>query len=202
MEFDCELPRASLISITPDAEDLIARAYGICTGRGSATKERIPEYMALGHLTPIEHASATFHITCSRVVSHQLVRHRLTSVSQRSQRYTEEDKPLFVKPRFGLSPKADEAALACERAYTTAWHYYQEMLAMGVQRQLARYVLPSAMVTQLIVTANFREWRHIMQVRLTQSAQPEMRELIEKITVILCDAAPLIFGRVGDGDML
>lgn len=129
-----------------------------------------------GHESLIEHASITFDISgISRACSHQLVRHRIASYSQESQRYVQMDDPEFVVPP---SVAANPEALA-------VWHdfmaqvgtAYSQLRALGVRKEDARFLLPNATATRILVTMNLRSLRHFFSVRCDRAAQWEIREL-------------------------
>ena len=191
--------KVELLSITPNAEHLIAKAYGICTG-GRGTKEipleNITLWIRQGHESPIEHASATFLITgISRSCLAQLTRHRHTSFSVESMRYVEQGVS-FVEPlsienaavnENGIVAKLDEWYMATLRLYTL-------LLEAGVPKEDARFVLPLATETCLMMTANFSSWLHIFRVRaLNPHAQWEIRKLCLKMLEILRAEAPHVF---------
>lgn len=138
----------------------------------------IKKWIASGEQSMLEMAHATVFFECSRVVTHELVRHRLASYQQESQRFS-----VFVvddiEAGFFIPPDLDEEYVkAMVSVYGLAADKYNELLAKGVSKQIARYVLPSAARTRIIVSANLREWRHIFKLRLDKSAQPEMREMM------------------------
>jgi thymidylate synthase (FAD) len=139
----------------------------------------------------VEHACATFYIRASRVLTHELVRHRLASYSQRSQRYVKETEPKYVEPTEIKASKPahkqfDEAMAAC-------WQAYSDLLAKGIKPEIARYVLPNACETQIICTWNFREIRHIIELRASKRALPEFRVVAEEIRRIAKEVAPQVF---------
>jgi len=146
-----------------------------------------------GHESILEHASLTFGVEgISRACSHQLVRHRLTSISQQSQRYVDmnEAGDQCIYPR-GIHPEAD--GLAYMGFMETAWHHYAAMQAIMAEygltgeeaNQDARYVLPNACPTNLIWTMNFRELIHICSVRLCKRAQWEIRGVVGRMVDLL-----------------
>lgn len=137
----------------------------------------IKKWIAAGEQSMLEMAHATVFFECSRVSTHELVRHRLASYQQESQRFTLQvlDEDSFYVPQ-GLDPLIEEAM---RDQYLAAARVYGNLLDAGVPKQLARYVLPNATSTRIIVSANLREWRHIFKLRLDKSAQPEMREMMQ-----------------------
>lgn len=178
-----------------DAEGLIEFAGRICydsTGKLGDDEQWINKRIKQGHESILEHASASFLIRCSRAVSHELVRHRLASFSQRSQRYVAENDINFIVPNSIVNGKSS----VFHSAMQDAWNYYRKLLSMGVSKEEARYVLPNACVTELIMTMNFRELRHFIAVRSDKKAMTEMRAIAKQIFDICCDIAPKVFNDI------
>jgi thymidylate synthase (FAD) len=146
-----------------------------------------------GHESIIEHASATFEITgISRACSHQLVRHRIASYSQESQRYVDMSDPDFVvPPSVSGVPEAMEIWSAFESEVVDV---YRRLRALGVRKEDARFVLPNATATRIIVTMNFRALRHLFSVRCDPAAQWEIRELSLEMLRQVHALAPAVFG--------
>lgn len=141
----------------------------------------LTRWIASGEQSMLEMGHATVFFECSRVCTHELVRHRLASYQQESQRFS-----LFVLGKKGvmdgffIPPDMDESlVMGFTLAYQNALEAYEGLLARGVPKQLARYVLPGAARTRIITSANIREWRHIFKLRLDKSAQPEMRQMMQ-----------------------
>ena len=183
-----------LLAVTPDAEKLIEMAGRLCWNTQDKTgmvPDRIQSWIGIGHESMIEHACATFFIRASRVLTHELVRHRLASYSQRSQRYVKETEPSYIEP-----PTIKDNELAhrqFETAMTSCWQTYMDLLAEGIKPEIARYVLPNACETQIICTWNFREIRHIIKLRTSKRALPEFRAVAEEIRRIMNEMAPQVF---------
>ena len=184
-----------LLATTPDAERLIETAGRLCwdtQDKVGTVPDRIQKWIEVGHESMIEHACATFHIRASRALSHELIRHRLASYSQRSQRYVKEDAPKYIEP-----PELSHDSYAqqeFEAAMKKSWACYAQLLARGVKPEIARYVLPNACETQMICTWNFREIRHIIRLRTSKRALPEIRVVAGQIRAIMKDKAPQVFG--------
>lgn len=188
-----------LISNTPNPEQLIARAYGICTGKDTIPIENITKWIVQGHETPVEHASASFFISgISRACSHQLVRHRLASFSQRSQRYCTEDDWSPVAPT-SLNDSMQVNRRLFLQTIDKIKEAYDILRDSGVPDEDARFVLPNATPTELIMTANFREWLHVIRLRGTEHAQWEIREVAHCIYEALREIAPYVFNDQTDG---
>ena len=143
------------------------------------------------HLSPFEHASFTFSINgISRANSHQLVRHRMASYSQQSQRYVTIKDPHFVIPPT-ISKNPDMLS-KYRQAIKSAYDLYSHMLEAGIPAEDSRYVLPQAIETQLVMTMNARELIHASSLRLCSRAQWEIVELFEKIKAEIGKVSPLI----------
>jgi thymidylate synthase (FAD) len=188
--------KVELISISPDAERLIERAARTCyqsmgNAKEGSAEDLLPRLLKSGHETPFEHASASFLISgCSRAMTHQLVRHRLMSVSQKSQRYVGEDEFEYVLPP--AVPAGDRAEFDADMAAIRAM--YRKWLDRGLRKEDARYVLPGACTTEIVITANFREFRHIFKLRCSPRAQWEIREVCLEMLRVLGTRAPSVFG--------
>jgi thymidylate synthase (FAD) len=189
--------QVELVSITPDAERLIERAGRTCYMSHNRIKEdSAPRFLRMlisrGHLSVLEHASATFHVSgISRAATHQLVRHRLCSFSQKSQRYVLESEPSFVIPP---SIQANPECRALFDSITVASKQtYRDLVELGIPKEDARFVMPNAAPSEIVISANFRELRHIISVRGSRHAQWEVRELAAGILRIMKGQAPNVF---------
>jgi thymidylate synthase (FAD) len=176
-------------------EELLEHAGRVCyrsAGRGDPAaflRARIRE----GHESIIEHASATFEISgISRACSHQLVRHRLASYSQESQRYVDMADPEWVLPPDVASDP--EVRAIWERFADHVQETYRALRGRGVRKEDARFVLPNATATCIVVTMNFRELRHTFRVRISPQAQWEIRELAVRMLEAIYPNAPAVFG--------
>ena len=155
--------------------------------------ELLPKLIAMEHESPFEHAYATFRISdVSRAMTHQLVRHRLLSVSQKSQRYVSESTFGWV-----VQPAVDAAAKAeFDKDMVAIRDMYTKWKDKGLKSEDARFVLPNACATELVVSANFREWRHVFQVRCHRRAQWEIRDVCLSILKELHKHAPHVFADI------
>src|SRR3972149_3703484 len=188
-----------LLSATPDPEHNIEWAGRLCwdtQGNTGNHPGRIQEWIKRGHESVLEHSSATFWIKASRVLTHELVRHRIASYSQRSQRYVREWEVKVITPPelAGLSKGLDKEDVARNVAFLLAiekcWESYTRLLELGVNSEIARYVLPGACETQIVVTMNFRELRHFIKLRTSERDLPEMRVVARRIRDICKSIAP------------
>ena len=189
--------KIELLHITPDAEKIIETAgrtsYLSFDKEGKDTQKAFVRMVVKRrHLSVLEHAYATFRISgVSRAFTHQLVRHRLCSYTQQSQRYVNESHFNYVKPP--LIESNPEAHSVFNRFMDEAKRVYLELQRLGIRNEDARFVLPNAVETQIVVTANLREWRYIIELRGTPQAQWEIREVALEILKILKEHAPTIF---------
>lgn len=162
---------------------------------GSAEK-LLRSIIARGHESVLEHLSITVRFICDRGVSHELVRHRLASFSQESTRYCNlAGKQMeFIKPCFwgDDSPELEMWEAICRFAEQT----YTLMVEMGAKPEEARSVLPNSLKTEIVVTANIREWRHILKLRTAKAAHPQMRELMVPLLYDLRSRIPVLFDDI------
>lgn len=184
-----------------DPERIVEFAGRVDYGQKNATKlgtdkTIISRWIDSGHHSMLEMAEATFFIECSRVVSHELVRHRLCNFQQESQRfvkYDDADEDAFFIPDGEYGPDIEAQA-----GY--ALTIYKNLREKGVPAQIARYVLPNAMSTRLIMKANLREWRHIVNLRTAKAAQPEMQDLMWQVYDQLCEVFPNVMYKATESE--
>jgi len=182
------------IAITPNAEAVIEKASRTCycstpKAQPAGEKNLIHRIIKNGHHSVLEHASATFRITgVSRSFTHQLVRHRLCAFSQRSQRYVNEKSFAFVEPE-SIREKT-EAHRLFEEFMADAKNAYCKLQELGIKNEDARFVLPNAVQSEIVLSANFRELRHIFCVRCDRHAQWEIREVALQMLRIMKKEAP------------
>ncbi len=176
-------------------ESLLEHAGRVCyrSERRGDPEQFLRARLREGHESIVEHASATFEISgISRACSHQLVRHRLASYSQESQRYVAMDHPAFVVPDAIAD---DPQALAVwENFAAQVASTYQQLRELGVPKEDARFVLPNATATRIVTTMNFRELLHFFSLRITPEAQWEIRQVAIRMLECLVPYAPTIFG--------
>jgi thymidylate synthase (FAD) len=146
------------------------------------------------HESPLEHASLTWHLTCSRACSHQLVRHRIASYSQQSQRYVRmNDLPVIVPP--------SASDLFCKDYFMggvrEAEKRYSDLIEGGVSAEDARYLLPHCVATQIVVTMNFRSLLHFFNERCCNRAQWEIRDIANQMLEQCKDLYPCVFENAG-----
>lgn len=198
--------KVELIAYTPEPEVAVAAAARLCySSRGAAELKEdlgqeeavslIKKLAAVGHLSPTEHVSFTFAIEgVSRTLSHQLVRHRIASYSQKSQRYVPEPFFAYITPP---SIAANPAALALFRKKMEELQAAYWELSKLVPREDARYVLPNAVETKLVCTFNARSLYNFFRLRCCRRAQWEIRELALKMREEVRRVAPTLFALAG-----
>lgn len=163
---------------------------------GPGTAERfIRGIIDRGHESVIEHVSVSVRFICDRGVSHEIVRHRLASYSQESTRYCnygKADEIQVVEPP-GLT---DEQRSSWLLAVGQAEDAYLSMLGRGATPQIARSVLPTCLKTELVMTANLREWRHFFRLRCAPAAHPQMREVALQALELFRARVPVLFNDI------
>ena len=153
--------------------------------------------VASGHEAMLEHDSMSVKFICDRAISHQLVRHRLCSFAQESQRYCNylhdrfEQGVVFVRPyKFKLN------TWTYDRWYTSmeqSERAYMDLISSGESPEWARSVLPNSTKTELLITANWREWRHVFKLRAAADAHPQMVQLMAQLLLYLKQIFPPLF---------
>lgn len=199
-----------LLHHTPEPERTAALAARLCysptglaelkekIGSGDI-RQFIDKIMSLGHHSVLEHASFTFGVEgISRVTSHQLVRHRVASYSQQSQRYVShvERFDAVVPPSIDSN---EEAKRIFDFTVGVVHQAYKQLVEMGVQPEDARYLLPNATETKVIITMNARELLHFFKLRCCMRAQWEIRSMAVGMLKLAKQAAPTIFRDAGPG---
>jgi thymidylate synthase (FAD) len=160
--------------------------------------------LEVGHLSVIEHATASFYLTgVSRSLSHELIRHRHFSFSQLSERYVSADDPAMIEPEaIAADPELHERFVAATEASVAAYNDLVTGLEQRVgdttlrrkqARQAARALLPGATETRLVMTGNYRAWRHFIGARATDHADVEIRALAISCLRHLKTLAPNVF---------
>lgn len=198
--------KVKLLSYTPAPERVIACAARICTaGEGAAalsgkmTEARaaqlVRKMLACGHLSTLEHVSFTFAAEgVSRVLTHQLVRHRIASYEQQSQRYVRTCGACIVPPAIAANEKL---RARYENLVQTARDFYEALTAAGIAKEDARYILPHGMETKILITMNGRSLLHFFRLRCCQRAQWEIRALAAGMLKEARRVAPVLFEKAG-----
>ena len=200
--------QVELLYHTPDPERAIATAARLCYAPIGAAElmETMPEdkvlsvlstIMKSGHYSTLEHASYTFAIDgVSRALTHQLVRHRLASFNQQSQRYVKFKDGIDVVVPHTVED-SEEAKRIFDEAMDFAADAYRKLMDLGIPPEDARFVLPNAAETKIVVTMNVRELLHFFDLRCCNRAQWEIRELAHKMLELVKPTAPFIFMDAG-----
>ena len=158
--------------------------------------------VASGHHSVIEHVSLTVKFVCDRGVTHELVRHRMASFSQESTRYANYSKEKFgseitvIRLPFWSEDSPEYAAWAA--AMQAAEDSYLELIDMGARAEQARSVLPNSLKTEIVMSCNLREWRHVLNLRCAKAAHPQIRELLLPLLAELRDKLPAIFSDLAE----
>ena len=195
-----------LIGYTPNPEKLPAMAAKLTHSKTkpeeldkSSDKELfaiLDHVTNLGHTSVVEHTSFTFAISdVSRSLTHQLVRHRIASYAQQSQRYVNlKESNYVIPPKIVKNPTMKKAY---EETMKKIWEQYNKLLEMGIPAEDARYVLPNATCTNIIVTMNARSLLNFFELRCCLHAQWEIRTLANKMLQEVKKVAPTIFKKAG-----
>jgi len=179
-----------LLSYTPNPDLLCADIACICYQSRKETEEEklslLRSIIKKGHESVIEHVSFTFLIErISRVASHQLVRHRIASYTQQSLRYT--------KATDYALPESLKDDFQSQFYLNSLFSFYQSLIEKGVKKEDARYVLPNAVTSDIVVTMNARELRHFFILRLDKRAQEEIRNVAQKMLVVVKKVTKVLF---------
>ena len=193
-----------LLAHTPDADRICAAAAHSCYSEDSAADlletvdpaKMLRHVIGMGHHSVIEHAVFTFSVEgVSRALTHQLVRHRIASFSQQSQRYVRLSEPTYVVPE---TVKRDhEAMKVYEETMDGIWDSYSKLIGMGIPAEDARYVLPNGCTTNITITMNARELLHFFSMRCCNRAQWEIREMADEMLRLCKEVSPVIFSDAG-----
>lgn len=199
--------KIKLISHTPDPQRMVAMSARLCYSPVGAedlvenmsavqVESLLEKIVEMEHLSTFEHVSFTFAIEgVSRVLTHQLVRHRIASYSQQSQRYVSEHEFEYIMPpAIGASSLAKEKF---EQLMNAVRSTYDELIALGINKEDARYCLANATETKIVVTMNARTLLHFFELRCCVRAQWEIRSLAELMLAEVKKVAPLLFKKAG-----
>jgi len=200
--------KVNLIKYTQKPEKTVAVAARLCYSpvgvddlmnelSDESVEKLVRFVIKSGHLSTTEHINFTFAIEgVSRALTHQLVRHRIASYNQQSQRYVKfKDNFEYILPPS--IEKDKDARKKFEGMISDIHGLYKELLASGIEAEDARYILPNASETKIIVTMDGRELLHFFTVRCCNRAQWEIRELATKMLKLVKRVAPLVFEKAG-----
>ncbi len=193
------------ILFLPPAEEVLAlveRAGRTCyksehlISDDSAAKF-VGRIVASGHHSVIEHSLLTVRFICDRGVTHELVRHRLAAYSQESTRYANYSQERFgnqitvIRPMFWAEDSPEYQAWLQSMQDSEA--AYLRLLEMGAKAQEARAVLPNSLKTEIVMSANLREWRHVIDLRCSKPAHPQIRQIMLPLLNELNQRIPVFF---------
>ena len=175
-----------------EALNITELATRVCYKSEDKMKEGSAEKIIKGiikskHFGCLEHVNLTVKFICDRACSHQLVRHRLMSFNQKSQRYCKEDNLEVIKPE-GL----ENTSLWLESC-RQAENAYAELIRRGEKPEVARGILPNSTATEIYATANIREWRHFFELRCDKTAQKDIRMLALELLCQMFEKYPVFF---------
>ena len=192
---------ASLLSTIEQAGRTCYKSEDKIT-EGSAEKF-IRGIIKRGHEAVIEHGSLTLRFTCDRGVSHEIVRHRLAAYCQESTRYCNYSKDGFGGEITVIAPSwtkdGDDPYEVWKKACLRAELAYFDLLTIGCTPQEARSVLPNSLKTEVVMTADIREWRHFIRLRNSPAAHPDMRVVAKMAHALLLANYPVFFGDIEVG---
>lgn len=175
---------------------------------GDSARKFVSEIIRLGHHSVLEHGNISVKIICDRGVTHEIVRHRLCAYSQESTRYCNYGGGVtFVIPPWLLVDPGEyhdmtmvEDSVAPVRTWWSAMLWaeqnYRALLDFGWSPQQARSVLPNSLKTEIVMTVNVREWRHIFTLRTSTAAHPQMREIMIPILSEFVRLMPILFDAI------
>lgn len=165
-----------------------------------SSKKFINSIIRSGHESVIEHEKVSVRIVCDRGVSHEIVRHRIASYSQESTRYCNYTKEKFGKELTFIKPcfwtEDDIAYKTWKIAMQNIENTYNTLIESGAKPQEARSVLPNSLKTEIVVTMNMREWRHFFQLRTSEKAHPQMKEVADMVLKKFRNAIPILFDDI------
>ncbi len=199
--------KVRLLAYTPNPDRIAGAAARSCRSLKDASgilDENDDEMLAkslracvkAGHHSVMEHASFTFSVEgVSRVLTHQLVRHRVASFSQQSFRAVRPGKESYVTPPS--IAKDEGAKRTFDEHMAAAWKAYEALVAQGTPTEDARFLLPHAAKTNIVVTMNARELLHFFDLRCCMYTQWELRALAYEMLRLVKEVAPLIFEKAG-----
>jgi thymidylate synthase (FAD) len=208
-------PSVELLWITPNAEKIIELAGRTCYKSENLITEEssskfIQNIIKREHGAVLEHASASLRFICDRGVTHELVRHRLVAYCQESTRFCNYSKDkfnhelTFIEPCFWNETESNGELVDIDFEKRKEWigilslieQYYFRLIELGATAQEARSVLPNSLKTEIVATANLREWRHILKLRTSPTAHPQICEIMLLAKKILKKECPNVFGDI------
>ncbi|MBO6084003.1 MAG: FAD-dependent thymidylate synthase [Candidatus Methanomethylophilaceae archaeon] len=196
--------KVTLLACTQNADAICAAAGNSCYSDKPASEivedidseKVLSRIVGMGHHSVIEHAVFTFSVEgVSRALTHQLVRHRMASFSQQSQRYVSLTEPTYVTPHtIEGNPEAEKRF---EETMDSIWKAYRDLEEMGIPAEDARYLLPNGCTTNITITMNARELLHFFSLRCCNRALWEIREMADRMLELCMEVSPVIFKEAG-----
>ena len=206
-------PSFTWLGNAPDGDQMlanIAAAGRVCSQSESKSDNAafVRKRIGQGHESILEHEKISVRIICDRGVSHELVRHRIASYSQESTRYCNYSKGKFGSELTFIRPYWDDRSISAEmirlracwqEACLNAEWSYKKMIDAGCTPEAARAVLPNCLKTEVVMTANLREWRHFFKLRCAPAAHPDMRIVANMLLTAFKDVVPVVFDDIEGG---
>lgn len=206
-------PSFTWLGNAPDGDQMlanIAAAGRVCYQSESKSDDAafVRKRIKQGHESILEHEKISVRIICDRGVSHELVRHRIASYSQESTRYCNYSKGKFGSELTFIRPYWDDRSISAEmirlracwqEACLNAEWSYKKMIDAGCTPEAARAVLPNCLKTEIVMTANLREWRHFFKLRCAPAAHPDMRIIANMLLTAFKDVVPVVFDDIEGG---
>lgn len=206
-------PSFTWLGNAPDSDQMlanIAAAGRVCYQSASKSDDAafVRKRIKQGHESILEHEKISVRIICDRGVSHELVRHRIASYSQESTRYCNYSKGKFGSELTFIRPYWDDRSISAEmirlracwqEACLNAEWSYKKMIDAGCTPEAARAVLPNCLKTEIVMTANLREWRHFFKLRCAPAAHPDMRIVANMLLTAFKDVVPVVFDDIEGG---
>ena len=206
-------PSFTWLGNAPDGDQMltnIAAAGRVCYQSESKSDDAafVRKRIGQGHESILEHEKISVRIICDRGVSHELVRHRIASYSQESTRYCNYSKGKFGSELTFIRPYWDDRSISAEmirlracwqEACLNAEWSYKKMIDAGCTPEAARAVLPNCLKTEVVMTANLREWRHFFKLRCAPAAHPDMRIIANMLLTAFKDVVPVVFDDIEGG---
>lgn len=195
-------PYVEILDVTQRPLELIELCGRVCYKSEDkitpdSAQRFVRQIIKSGHESVLEHGKATIRVVCDRGVSHEIVRHRLASYSQESTRYIlysgSNNEMTFIKPMFFSDTARYQAWLMAMR---DAEERYKLLIDRGAKPEEARSVLPNSLKTEIVMTMNFREWRHFFKMRLSKRAHPQMKEVALMLYTTLREYVPIVFDDI------
>lgn len=206
-------PSFTWLGNAPDGDQMlanIAAAGRVCYQSESKSDDAafVRKRIKQKHESVLEHEKISVRIICDRGVSHELVRHRIASYSQESTRYCNYSKGKFGSELTFIRPYWDDRSISAEmirlracwqEACLNAEWSYKKMIDAGCTPEAARAVLPNCLKTEVVMTANLREWRHFFKLRCAPAAHPDMRIIANMLLTAFKDVVPVVFDDIEGG---